>query len=649
MTPVESAIADKILTNSINLYRLTAGERKKVIIILRKMQKELIGNLSDVDVNVRKQAKAYIKESAQIINDYYVGLNVGLNDTLQGLAEHTAEVTNAAFTGVGMATAMPTETMLKSIVSDALIMGSPSKDWWAKQSDDTVFKFSAQVRQGIAQGESTQEIARRIKDIVAVSESNASALVHTSVQTVSNDARMATFQANEDSLEGVQQLSTFDSHTSDICIAYSGASYDMQGNPINGTTLPMGSIPRHFNCLPGDSLISSASDITGMSKRWFDGEVIVIKTSSGRELTCTPNHPILTNDGWVAANKINIGGYVISDSFGERGRFRNCNNEDVPTSIHEVTESFLSSRGVTSVPVPFSSEDFHGDGACGKIGVVFSDSLLSNKADSSSCEHIGESVFVNRNSTGTGIFKSFCGLLKPLLTGWLTSSCNIGIIGKIFSLLYRCYAHSSVLLLRPISCFNAVFGKYALNNISRASKYLANTSNANSRIEKFLSFFYINADCLRSYFCTRIFKMPANGGSPDIKHASNLINGFSRNIFCDKVVSINRRPFHDFVYNLETKKGWYVANGIITHNCRSVWVPLVKSVKGLDVGTRFSEVGFIKANTTMDEFLKMKTKEQQDDMLGKGKADLWRSGKITLSDLVNQRSRPLTLAELKKL
>ena len=52
--------------------------------------------------------------------------------------------------------------------------------------------------------------------------------------------------------------------------------------------------------------------------------------------------------------------------------------------------------------------------------------------------------------------------------------------------------------------------------------------------------------------------------------------------------------------------------------------------------------------TTMDQFLKMHDKEWQDKMLGKGKAQLWRDGKITLSQLVDGSGRPLRLDELRK-
>jgi len=146
---------------------------------------------------------------------------------------------------------------LKALVNGSLIEGAPSAKWWAKQSDDLAFKFSNQVRQGVAQNETVQQIVRRvagskklgIPGVMDTSRRNAFSLIHTSVQQVSNDARMATFKENSDVVKGMRQLSTMDSHTSDICLAYSGAEWDIDGTPINGNTLPFnGGTPRHWGC-----------------------------------------------------------------------------------------------------------------------------------------------------------------------------------------------------------------------------------------------------------------------------------------------------------------------------------------------------------------------------------------------------------------
>jgi hypothetical protein len=91
-------------------------------------------------------------------------------------------------------------------------------------------------------------------------------------------------------------------------------------------------------------------------------------------------------------------------------------------------------------------------------------------------------------------------------------------------------------------------------------------------------------------------------------------------------------------------------------NCRSVLVPITKTFKelGIDIeepapSTRASDEGPISATITFDDFLKRKTTEEQDAMLGKGKAQLFRDGKITLRDLLDQSGNPLTLKELEKL
>ena len=48
------------------------------------------------------------------------------------------------------------------------------------------------------------------------------------------------------------------------------------------------------------------------------------------------------------------------------------------------------------------------------------------------------------------------------------------------------------------------------------------------------------------------------------------------------------------------------------------------------------------------DFLERKGKAFQDEVLGKGKAELWRDGKIKLTQLLDQQGNPLTLQELKR-
>lgn len=91
-------------------------------------------------------------------------------------------------------------------------------------------------------------------------------------------------------------------------------------------------------------------------------------------------------------------------------------------------------------------------------------------------------------------------------------------------------------------------------------------------------------------------------------------------------------------------------------NCRSTFIPITKSFEELTGGkikdtvepsTRASMDGTVAGDLTFDQFLRGKPPEFADEMLGNGRAELWRSGKITLNQLLDQRGNPLTLAELR--
>jgi SPP1 gp7 family putative phage head morphogenesis protein len=89
-------------------------------------------------------------------------------------------------------------------------------------------------------------------------------------------------------------------------------------------------------------------------------------------------------------------------------------------------------------------------------------------------------------------------------------------------------------------------------------------------------------------------------------------------------------------------------------SCRSTSVPVTRSMSEITgkaedqiaPRTRASMDGAVAQDLTFDQFLKNKPPAFADEMLGKGRADLWRSKKITLSQLLDQRGNPLTLTQL---
>ena len=91
--------------------------------------------------------------------------------------------------------------------------------------------------------------------------------------------------------------------------------------------------------------------------------------------------------------------------------------------------------------------------------------------------------------------------------------------------------------------------------------------------------------------------------------------------------------------------------------CRSILVPVIKSwedmtkqLKGeIPESTRSSIDGQVSSGMNFNSWIKAKPKAFQESYFGKGRYDLWKDGKITLSDLVTQNGKTLNLDELREL
>lgn len=261
MAGVDPLIADAVLSHQVDLLRLEANVRARVFRLIGQMQKELVAQLNRQDLTAfsRARTEALLKQVNETIADYYLRAQGELEVTLQGVARVQASHTVAITSGANL----PTDTFFGRLVGRLLIQGAPSAVWWSRQSGDLAFRFASAVRTGLGLGETNEQIVRRIvgsvrngiPGVMETSRKNARALVHTSIQTVANASRMETFRQNRETIKGVRQLSTLDSHTTYTCMAYSGGEWNLDGKPINGTKLPfvnaggsVDGVPRHWNC-----------------------------------------------------------------------------------------------------------------------------------------------------------------------------------------------------------------------------------------------------------------------------------------------------------------------------------------------------------------------------------------------------------------
>lgn len=280
--------------------------------------------------------------------------------------------------------------------------------------------------------------------------------------------------------------------------------------------------PYHPFCLLGDTLITTAGRITAVSKRWFNGDVVVITTASGKSLSATVNHPVLTPRGWVGAGMLHIGDEVISRLGGvsvSADTFIDDQHQDVPSSIAEIADSFLSSREVTTREVPTSAEHFHGDGMAGDVAVIGADGKLWDWVDAG-LSH------VSHDAKFGGACAASAGLLGDSvldLGGETTRDTTDGLMGS--------GSHGSA----PLGTHSVEADETLLR--------------------------------LRTERDPSTLEASYDGRPTDADLARNIKDGSTGPVFVDQVVDVYRYPVSCHVYNLETTQGHYTGNGIVTHNC----------------------------------------------------------------------------------
>lgn len=259
MTPQELKLFDAILSGQLDILRLSVSKRREVLRRLAKLEKSLVDKLATTDLKRGEKRKlaTFLKDADKLIKAAYDEAQgkLDLPAVSEAIAALTANDLAVVLGPIAPDVKLPTADFHAAVASEAMVNGLPQQAWWTRQAQTTKLAFEAQIRQGLASNETNQQLIQRIVGkngvggVMALARSQAAALVQTGVSSVANTSRLATFRANSDIVLGVRQVSTLDSHTSVICVAYSGNCWDLDGKPIRGTTLAFNNgPPRHFNC-----------------------------------------------------------------------------------------------------------------------------------------------------------------------------------------------------------------------------------------------------------------------------------------------------------------------------------------------------------------------------------------------------------------
>jgi len=104
-------------------------------------------------------------------------------------------------------------------------------------------------------------------------------------------------------------------------------------------------------CFPADTRVSLESfNPIAVSKRWYSGEIAEVTTSGGHKLSGTPNHPVMTDKGWIALGQLKEGDHVVYDA--TLGQWEFLGNPDIDDRNPMIGEVVAGTASVRGTPNP---------------------------------------------------------------------------------------------------------------------------------------------------------------------------------------------------------------------------------------------------------------------------------------------------------
>lgn len=405
---------------------------------------------------------------------------------------------------------------------DQMLLGIPA------QAAERLSQF-IRMGSGVEPGE---VLARYENAVVRRVENTISATITSGVQATGDLYQMAVYQLEADPawLEGkLQWTATLDSVTCPVCISLDGKDYTLgePGSYWDGQN----KIDPHFNCVLG-SVPVEAGILAAGTRATYSGNVVTIRTQGGRVLSVTENHPVLTSEGWKAAQFVKKGDKAICKSLpvGPDGVAAGGDPDfnQSPATAEQVFALLCHQPTIERSRMPVAAVDFHGDGAGvdGEIDVACLNRMLLGNCNAASPEEVSKSLFVVAD----------VGLVQ------------VAGMGALDALLLAAHATASGLvrsLNLELTLFGGHFGPLDKLGIATAAR------------------------------CDPRFDKPLSDGVPlDPEVLGDFVLAHTSEVEADEVVDVQidaRR--HVEVYDFSTLSGAYFAGGILTHNCRCYMVP----------------------------------------------------------------------------
>lgn len=346
----------------------------------------------------------------------------------------------------------------------------------------------------------------------------------------------------------------------DFCRAASGQLYH------TGDLMPL-----HNHCITGDSIVSTApssgsaetSDggcIQAVTRRWYPGELVRISRATGKALTVTPNHPILTDRGWVAAGLLREGDHVISSLRADREHCGIPDEQHMPARI----EDLFGALGVSGlVSVPFAAEHFHDDLGDGEVSVVSADRSLDARAAAALVHPTEQLPLALRRRAAASLARLGREHLRGERLRLAANGCVCGRHAS-FADLRRLRSSGNAVLLRQRAANDPSFHEMAINDSSVGAVALRDRQHRFASQIGLDRVGQINTPGSRQ---SSSLERPTERRLADAADGRRVLRRLAGQVSLDRVVQLDWVRGGCHIFNLVTRDGWYFADGIANHNC----------------------------------------------------------------------------------
>lgn len=149
---------------------------------------------------------------------------------------------------VDLGSSLPNARRLRAIVNSRPFEGRTLKQWAGNARRADINRIETQVKIGLSQGETGQQIARRVvgtvrlkgrNGVTEITRRNAIAITRTSTNAIANLARNEYHNENRDLIVAEVFLATLDERTTHVCAGFDGQRFQLNEGPMP---------PLHISC-----------------------------------------------------------------------------------------------------------------------------------------------------------------------------------------------------------------------------------------------------------------------------------------------------------------------------------------------------------------------------------------------------------------